>query len=200
MRATPTQTPQSASERRAAEAALRVLISDVAPAHARLINSLRRMLRKRLPSAHELVYEYRGWFVISFSPSEHGYQGVLAIRASPDGVKFYFNRGKDFPDPEKLLKGAGGLVRFIDIKSASDLARPAVARLIDLALVRNDVPFALMGRGSIIIRSTSANESAPAKKPSRGKTVALPKKPVSAKSSALAKKSRARQSHQRRRP
>ena len=64
-------------------------------------------LRKRLPTAHEVVYEYRDCFVISYSPNERGYEGVLAIRASADGVKLYFNRGKGLPDPEKLLQGSG---------------------------------------------------------------------------------------------
>src|SRR6187399_2683904 len=92
---------QSAVERRAAEAELRGLIAKFAAAHQRLVGALRRWLQKRLRTAHEVVYEYRDCFVISFSPNEHGYEGVLAIRASPDGVKLYFNRGKDLPDPEK---------------------------------------------------------------------------------------------------
>ena len=99
---------QSAAARRSAEAELRALIAKFAPAHLRLIGAMRRSLRKRLPTAHEVVYEYRnlGAVVISFSPNERGYEGVLAIRASADGVKLYFNRGKELPDPEKLLQGS----------------------------------------------------------------------------------------------
>src|SRR6266581_8053909 len=97
---------QSAVARRSAEAQLRTLIAQFAPAHQRLIGATRRWLRKRLPTAHEVVYEYRDFFVISYSPNEHGYEGVLAVRASADGVKLYFNRGKELPDPEKLLQGA----------------------------------------------------------------------------------------------
>lgn len=72
---------QSVAARRSAEAQLHMLIAKFAPAHLRLIGAMRRSLRKRLPTAHEVVYEYRDWFVISFSPSERGYEGVLAIRA-----------------------------------------------------------------------------------------------------------------------
>ena len=74
---------QSAVARRSAEAELRTLIAKFAPAHLRLIAAMRRSLRKRLPTAHEVVYEYHnlGAVVISFSPNEHGYEGVLAIRA-----------------------------------------------------------------------------------------------------------------------
>jgi hypothetical protein len=147
---------QSAVARRSAEAQLGTLIARFAPAHLRLIGAMRRWLRKRLPTAHEVVYEYRDCFVISFSPNEHGYEGVLGIRASADGVKLFFNRCKELPDPAKLLQGSGGQVRSINMEGMATLARPEVACLIDEAIARNPVPFARAGRGSVIIRSTSA--------------------------------------------
>ena len=152
---------QSAVARRSAEAQLRTLIAKFAPAHLRLIGAMRRWLRKRLPTAHEVVYEYHnlGAVVISFSPNEHGYEGVLGIRADSDGVKLYFNRGKELPDPEKLLQGSGKQTRSIDVEGVSTLARPEVASLIDEAIARNPVPFARAGRGSVVIRSTSAKKS-----------------------------------------
>jgi hypothetical protein len=148
---------QSAAARRSAEAELRKLITKFAPEHLRLIGAMRRSLRKRLPTAHEVVYEYRnlGAVVISFSPNERGYEGVLSIRASADGVKLYFNQGKDLSDPEELLQGSSQ-TRFIEVEGASTLARPAVARLIDEAIARNRVPFARAGRGPVVIRSTTA--------------------------------------------
>jgi hypothetical protein len=151
----------SAAERRSAEAELHSLIAKFAPAHLRLIGATRRSLRKRLPTAYEVVYEYRDWFVISYSPSERGYEGVLAIRASADGVRLYFNRGKELPDPAKLLQGSGSQARWIDLEGASTLARPAVASLIDEAIARNRVLFARTGRGPVVIRSTSAKKSRP---------------------------------------
>ena len=138
------------------KAQVRALIAKFAPAHLRLIGAMRRALRKRLPTAYEIVYEYRSWFVISYSPSERGYEGVLAIRGNADGVKLYFNRGKELPDPAKLLQGSGSLVRSIDVEGASTLSRPEVVRLIDEAIARNPVAFARDGRGSVIIRETSA--------------------------------------------
>ena len=96
---------QSAAARRSAEAQVRALIAKFAPAHLRLIGAMRRSLRKCLPTAHEVVYEYRDWFVISYSPSEHGYEGVLAIRASADAVKLYFNQGKDSAGSCEIVAG-----------------------------------------------------------------------------------------------
>jgi hypothetical protein len=149
---------QSAVARRSAEAEVRTLIANFAAAHLRLIGAMRRWLRKRLPTAHELVYEYNGFFVISYSPNEHGYEGVFAIRASANGVRLYFSRGKELPDPEKLLQGSGNQTRWIHLEGASTLARPAVARLIEEAIARNRVPFARTGRGPVVIRSVSAKQ------------------------------------------
>jgi hypothetical protein len=135
---------------------LRGLIARSAAAHERLIGAVRRSLRKRLPTAHEVVYEYPGCIVISYSPSERGYEGVLAVRASADGVKLYFQRGKELPDPAKLLRGSGNQTRWIHLEAASTLARPEVARLIDEAMARNRVPFVDTGRGGVVIRSSPA--------------------------------------------
>jgi hypothetical protein len=153
---------QSAAERRTAEAELSSLIDEFAPEHLRLVAAMRKSLQKRLPTAHEVVYEYRnqGAVVISFSPNEHGYEGVLAIRGSADGVKLYFNQGKELPDPEKLLQGSAQ-ARWIAVEDASTLTRPAVTSLIDEAIARNRVPFARVGRGSVVIRSTSAKKPRP---------------------------------------
>ena len=148
---------QSAVARRSAEAQVRTLIAEFAPTHQRLIGAMRRSLRKRLPTAHEIVYEYRDCFVISYSPSGHGYEGVLAVRGSADGVRLYFNQGKELPDPGKLLQGSSHS-RWIDVEGAAALTRPDVVRLIDEALARNRVPFAPAGRGSVVVRSTSAKK------------------------------------------
>jgi hypothetical protein len=147
-------TTRSAVARRSAEAQLKSLIAKFAPAHRRLVGAAKQWLRKRLPTAHEVVYEYRDNFVISFSPSDRGYEGVFAIRGSADGVRLYINRGKGLPDPAKLLRGTAQ-ARWIDLENAPTLARPEVARLVDEAIARNRVPFARTGSGSVVIRSES---------------------------------------------
>ena len=155
---TPEMNTQTAVARRAAEAELRGLIAKFAPAHERLTGAMRRWLRKRLPTAHEVVYEYRDCFVISYSPNGHGYEGVLAIRAGANGVRLYFNRGKELPDPAKMLRGSGNQTRWIHVEGASALAHPAVGRLVEEATARNRVPFARTGRGPVVIRSASARQ------------------------------------------
>jgi hypothetical protein len=149
---------QTAAERRAAETLLRGLFVKLAPQHVRLLGSIRRSLLKRLPTTHELVYEYRTWVVISYSPSDRGFEGVFAIRASAKGVELHFNRGKELSDPTKLLRGSGKQVRGMQVEAASVLAKPAVVRLMKEAIARNPVPFPRKGRGSILVRSASATK------------------------------------------
>jgi hypothetical protein len=150
---------QSAAARRSAEAELRMLIAKFTPEHLRLISAMRKSLRKRLPTAHEVVYEYQnlGAVVISLSPNDRGYEGVLGIRADAEGVRLYFTRGKELPDPKKLLQGSAQ-TRWIDVEGAPTLARPEIVSLIDEAIDSNRVPFARTGRGSVVIRSTSAKK------------------------------------------
>ncbi len=153
---------QAPADRRLAEVELGSLITKFAADHQRLVGTTRRWLQKRLPTAYEIVYEYRDFFVISYSPSEHGYEGVLSLRADEEGVKLYLNNGKGLPDPAKLLQGSAKLVRWIEIEQAATLKRPEVAALVDAALKKNKLPFADSGKGPILIRSTTA------KKKSRG--------------------------------
>jgi hypothetical protein len=140
------------------EVQVRALVDAFAPAHLRLIGTVRRSLQKRLPTAHEVVYEYSDAFVISYSPNERGYDGALAIRASANGVVLYFNQGKDLPDPAKLLQGSGKQTRSITLEGASTLDRPEVAQLIEAAISGNPVPYALEGRGTVVIRPTTAKK------------------------------------------
>lgn len=159
---TPTQpaASQSPADRKSAESQVRNLITKFAPDQLKLVTAARNAIQERLPNANELAYEYRSWFVLSFSPSEHGHEGVLAIRGDSDGIKFYFNHGKSLPDPEKLLQGSA-TVRYIDLESASTLTRPAVVALIEAAIAHNKIPFAKSGQGSIILRLAGAKKTKP---------------------------------------
>lgn len=152
-------TTQPAAERRAAETQLANLITKLVPAHKRLIGTLRRKLRSCIPTAHEVVYEYRDCIVISYSPSGHGYEGVLALRASDDAVKLYFQQGKGLPDPEKLLQGSAN-ARWMAIESASTLSAAPVIRLLAEAIIRSPVPFARTGRGSVVMSQSTVKKSA----------------------------------------
>jgi hypothetical protein len=140
------------------EAQLRSFVAKFEPANQQLIRATRRWMRKRLPTAHELVYDNYNFFVIGYSPTERPSDAVLSIAASSNGVGICFIRGKGLPDPDKLLRGAGNQTRTIHLEGESTLARAAVKRLIDEAVSRTRVPFASSGKGPLVIRSISAKQ------------------------------------------
>jgi hypothetical protein len=141
-----------------AEAQLRSFINKFEAQHQVLIRLTRRQLRKRLPTAHELVYDNYNFFVIGYSPTQRPSDAVLSIAASAGGVGLCFIRGKGLPDPEKLLTGSGNQTRSLHLEGASTLARRAVVQLIDAAVARSRAPFARTGRGTLVIRSISAKQ------------------------------------------
>src|SRR5678815_966834 len=101
-------------------------ISAFDPPIARLIRSVRAALRKRLPTAVEMVYDNYNFFVIGYGANERASEAILSIAAHAKGVALVFIQGKKLPDPMGILRGEGNQVRSIQLVSASDLSKPAV--------------------------------------------------------------------------
>jgi hypothetical protein len=137
---------------RSPAAQLQSLMDRFEPDTRRVIRSFRTALRRRLPSAHELVYEYTHSLVIAYSATQHPRDSIISFAARLDGMRLYFARYNKLPDPKKLLKGSGSQVRFIHLDAASQLAHPDVEALIAAAIRHAKVPLPT-GRGKLIIRS-----------------------------------------------
>jgi hypothetical protein len=58
------------------------------------IRSVRRALRRRLPTANELVYDNYNFFVIGYSPTERPSDSVVSLVAASSGVGLSFYRGE----------------------------------------------------------------------------------------------------------
>ena len=136
------------------EAILRTLIGRYSPKQQTLIRSVRSAVRKRLPTANELVYDYTSSMVLSYTPTEVGKDGILTIAARAEGVRLYFGGGSRLPDPKKLLQGSAG-VRYIPVESASRLAHPDVKALIAAAIKAAAAPLPTKGRGKVLDRSAA---------------------------------------------
>ncbi len=143
----------------APEAILRALIAKYPPKMQTLIRAVRAAIRKRVPTANELVYDYSGALVLGYTPTEHGKDGVFSLAVKPDGVRLYFGGGPRLPDPKKLLKGTGG-ARYIPVGSARDLARADVKALIAATLAQAKTPLPATGRGKLIDRSAAQKKRA----------------------------------------
>jgi hypothetical protein len=140
------------------EEQLAQFVAKFEPGQQVLIRAARKALRRRLPTAHELVYDNYNFFVIGYSPTERPSDAVLSLTAAANGVGLCFLHGATLPDPDKILSGSGKQTRFIRIESADVLARPVVDRLIAAAVAQAKPPLRTSGRGTLIIRSVSAKQ------------------------------------------
>ena len=145
-------------------AQLRDYIARLAPQTQQLFRSVRTAVRKRFPSANELVYDYGQALVIGYAPGNRGIDAVLALRADDKGVFLYFSQGPQLPDPQHLLRGSGKQVRFIQLESAKQLAIPDVAALIAAAVEQAKLPLPSRGKGTLIIKTDRSQKAPPSKR------------------------------------
>jgi hypothetical protein len=127
------------------------------PAMVKLIHSIRAALRKRFPTANELVYDNYNFFVIGYCPTERPTDYIVSLAANAKGVGLSFNHGADLPDPGKILLGAGKQNRFIRLPNAAVLAKPEVEALLRAAVAQAKA-LPATGGGRTIIRSVSAKQ------------------------------------------
>ena len=124
----------------------------------KLIRAVRTALRKRLPTANELVYDNYNFFVIAYGGSERPSDCFLSMAAGASGVNLFFVHGTKLRDPKKILIGSGKQTRFIRLESADVLARPEVEALIEAAATQAKCPLPASGPRKLIIRSISAKQ------------------------------------------
>jgi hypothetical protein len=141
-----------------AEKQLEGFISKFEPKHQALIRATRKALRRRLPTANELVYDNYNFFVIGYCSTERPSDCVVSIAAGANGVGLSFYRGATLPDPQKVLLGGGRQNRFVRLESAATLVRPEVDALIGAAVSQARTPMPATASGKLIIRSISEKQ------------------------------------------
>lgn len=114
-------------------------------------------MRSRLPGAVELVYDNYNALAIGFGPTDRPSDAVFSIVLYPRWISLFFLHGASLPDPQKLLRGSGKVVRHIVLEDASVLDRPGVRALMDRALERAK-PLDKAAPRRIVIKSISARQ------------------------------------------
>ena len=134
------------------------------PAIAKLGKTLRAKLRARLPGLFEIVYVYerQDALVISYSPTEHGYDGVCSLALYPSGAKLFFTGGTLLAksDPGKLLQGSGKGVRHVVLNSVADFDRAEIETLIAAALELAKVRLDPDAPGAVIVKAEEQKQRA----------------------------------------
>ena len=147
-----------------AETQLAGYFAQYEPAMAELGTALRAKLRARLPGLHEIVYVYENQdaLVISYSPTEHGYDGLCSISLYPDRVHLYFAQGAQLSksDPSKLLQGRGKTVRYVELHSVADFDRAEIEVLMAAALRLANLRPDASAESAVIIRAEAQKQRA----------------------------------------
>src|SRR6201996_8531004 len=73
-----------------AEEQLKSFIDKFDPQHQAVIRAVRKFLRKRFPTANEIVYDNYNFFVIGYSPTERPSDTIVSIAAGANGVGLAF--------------------------------------------------------------------------------------------------------------
>ena len=140
------------------ERQLAEFIAKFTPEMAKRIRAARAKMRNRIPQALELVYDNYNFFVIGYGPSEKAGEAIFSLAAQAKGLSLCFLQGARLPDPKRILRGSGNVVRNIRLETADTLDRPEVEALIAVALERAKVPLADRGRHRLVIKSVSAKQ------------------------------------------
>ena len=145
-----------------AEAQLAGFFAEYEPAIVKLGKALRAKLRARLPGLFELVYVYESQnaLVISYSPTERGYEGLCSLALYPDRVNLYFGQGAllSKSDPNKLLQGRGKTVRHVVMNTVADFDRAEIEVLMAAALKLAKLRLNESAKGSVIIEAEAQKQ------------------------------------------
>ena len=142
-----------------AQAQLNGFMSKYTPAVAKEGRAVVAKMRKLLPGATQMVYDNWNFLVVGFGPSERVSDAVLSVAFAPRWIVLCFlQNGPKLPDPTKILRGSGNVVRNVRLMKATDFDTPAVRALVKAALATARVPIPKSGRGPLITKSISAKQ------------------------------------------
>ena len=128
------------------------------PKIGRLVRSARAGLRRRWPTAVELVYDNYNALAIGWGPNQRTSEVFVSLAVFARGVSLYFTHGAKLPDPLGLLMGDGNQGRFIRLESVTQLDDRGVAALLRAAVRHGQTALPTAGRGHLVIKSVSARQ------------------------------------------
>jgi hypothetical protein len=148
----------------AAETQLAGYFAKYEPAMAKLGKALRARLRARLPGLFEIVYVYENQnaLVLSYSPTERGFEAVCSISVYPQLVKLGVGKGAQLSksDPNKLLQGQGSLARYVELNSVAEFDRAEIQALIADAVKLAKLRLDPDAKGAMIVKAEAQKQRA----------------------------------------
>jgi Domain of unknown function (DU1801) len=119
----------------------------------------RAKMQTRVPGGFEFVYDNYNALVFGYGPTERPSEAVLSLAVMPQWVTLCFLKGARLPDPKKLLRGSGNIVRNIRLQSPADLDEREVSSFITQSIAAATPPFPPEGgRQQTVIKSISTKQ------------------------------------------
>lgn len=140
------------------EAQLASFLAKFLPEIAAHAEKIRARMRKLYPTALELVYDNYNALAIGYSPTERASDAIFSIALYPQWVSLFFLQAKGLPDPDGMLRGSGGVVKHVVVKSLKTLDEPALRALMREAEDRAKTPLDKKGAHRLIIKSVSERQ------------------------------------------
>ena len=141
-----------------ASAQIKEFIDKFDPTIAKLTRSCRAALRKRFPTATELVYDNYQALAFGFCSTDRASDAIVSLAVMPRKVTLCFVYGAKLADPKKLLHGGGNQVRFLTLDHAATLTKPDVEVLLKAAAANGKAPLPKSGKGRTIVKSVSIKQ------------------------------------------
>lgn len=108
------------------------LLSRANPQIRALSRQTRSLVLVLFPNAHEKTYG--GWGNTWYGASDKARDAVFSITPLKSYVQLHFLRGTELSDPDGLLEGVGKKLRHVKIRSAAELKRASLRRLMKRAI------------------------------------------------------------------
>ena len=117
----------------------------------KLALATRRLILDEAPQASEFVYQVytiADHFAFTDRPSD----AFVFTTTHANWVNLGFNFGAVLPDPGRLLRGEGKLIRHVRITQTADLAAPGVRALVRAAIAQAERPEDRAGKPHTVVR------------------------------------------------
>lgn len=119
---------------------------------------LREFVWNLYPETNELIYDNYNAVAFGWSPTDKAGDVFCSIAVCSDHVNFGFNRGVDFPDPQKVLIGNGNQYRYLRVRDKDDFPEEYIKQLLEAAY-QNSIsrmkPVKKMIKGETVVKSIS---------------------------------------------
>jgi hypothetical protein len=119
---------------------------------------LREFVWDLYPETNELIYDNYNAVAFGWSPTDKAGDVFCSIAVCSDHVNFGFNRGVDFPDPQKVLIGNGNQYRYLQVRDKDDFPEEYIKQLLDAAYQNSIIrmkPVKKPIKGETIVKSIS---------------------------------------------